>query len=87
MNEIYFSDVYVTIIHNKIIMNTVDIETIFDEMQYIVECFLVNIFHLIIEFDWGKNCCCKVCRKRAYKDRTLAAYFATAVFFPIKLNY
>ena len=46
-------------------MNTVDIETIFDEMQYIVECFLVNIFHLIIEFDWEKNCCCKVCRKRA----------------------
>ena len=36
----------------KNILNTIGAKTIFDEMWYIVEYFIVNIFYFLILFDW-----------------------------------
>ena len=43
-NEFYLANEYFIILHNKIILKTIDTKAVFDEMWYIVEYFIVNIF-------------------------------------------
>ena len=52
----YFSFVkyYFVILHNKNIFNKINIQTVFDEMWYIIEYFIVNIFSFLVVFNWEK---------------------------------
>ena len=36
------------------ILKTINMQTVFNEMWYIVEYFIVGIFPSLIVFDWGK---------------------------------
>ena len=43
------------IVHNKNILKKINMQAVFDEMWYIVEYPIVNIFYFLIMFDWGKK--------------------------------
>ena len=47
-NDISFTNNYVNIVQKKSFFKTIDTKTIFDEMWYIVELFLVDIFSFLI---------------------------------------
>ena len=44
MNELFFAKCYFIILHNKTILNVISMQTVFDEMWYIVEFFIVISF-------------------------------------------
>ena len=47
-----FANDYFIIVHNKTILNTVDKKTVFDEMWYIIEYFIISLFSFLVVFDW-----------------------------------
>ena len=50
-----FAHNYCILVHNKTKLKTINMQTFFDEMWYIVEYFIVNIFSFLVVFDWGKS--------------------------------
>ena len=46
---------YFIILYNKNILNTINMQTDFDEMWYIVEFFIVDIFPFLVVFDWENS--------------------------------
>ena len=55
INDLSFSGYYFIIVHNKPILKTINMQTFFDEMWYIVEYSIVNIFSFLVVVDWGKS--------------------------------
>ena len=47
MNDLYFANEYFIVVHNKIVLNRINTETVFDEMWYIVEYFMVTEYRII----------------------------------------
>ena len=45
MNDLPFSNDCIIIVHSKTTIEIVDVKNIFDEMWYIFECFIINIFY------------------------------------------
>ena len=43
---------YFVLVHKKITLKTIGRKTVFDEMWYIVEYFIVNLFYFLIVVDW-----------------------------------
>ena len=43
-NELSFVKYYFIIVHNKTILNKINMQTVFDELWYIVEYFIVDFF-------------------------------------------
>ena len=54
-NCLSFSNEYFIIVHNKSILKTVDIKTLFDKMWHIVEYLFANIFSFLVVFNWNKS--------------------------------
>ena len=54
-NYFSFDKYYSIIVHNKTTFNTTNMQTVFDEISYIFEYFIVNIFSFLIVFDWEKS--------------------------------
>ena len=49
--DLSFAKYYLILIHNKTILKTINTEKFFDEMRYIVEYLIFDIFYFIIMFD------------------------------------
>ena len=54
MNSIFLNEHFI-IVHNKESLSKIDMRTVLDEIWYIVEYFIVNIFSFPVVFDWGKT--------------------------------
>ena len=53
-NDLSFSKYYFIIEHNKSILKTINTQIFFDEMWYIVEYFIVNVFSFLMVCWLGK---------------------------------
>ena len=51
-NGLSFTDDYFILVHNKTILKTINMQTVSDEMWYIFEYFIVDIFSFLVVFDW-----------------------------------
>ena len=54
IDDLLFLNECVNLVHNKTIMKTFDIKTVFGQIWYIVECSLMNIIYFLVVFYWGK---------------------------------
>ena len=54
-NDLSLANYYFILVHNKTILKKINMQTVFDEMRYIVEYFIVNIFPFLIVFYWEKS--------------------------------
>ena len=54
-NYLSFINDYFILVHIKTIFNKIYMKTIFDEIEYIVEYSIANIFSFLVVFDWGKT--------------------------------
>ena len=54
-NNVYFIKYYFIPVHNKTILNKINVQTVFDEMWYIVEYLIMNIFSFLILFYCEKS--------------------------------
>ena len=53
-NDFSFVEYYFILVHNKTILKTINMQTVIDEMCYIVEYLILNIFSFLI-FLLGKS--------------------------------
>ena len=51
MDDLSFAKYYFILVHNNTILKKINMHMVLDEMWYIVEYFIVNIFSLHF-FDW-----------------------------------
>ena len=54
-NDLSFVNECFIIVHNKTILKKIGMKTVFDEMCYIVEYFILNILFFVIAFDCKKK--------------------------------
>ena len=50
-NGFYFTNDHFIIVHLKTVLNTIDTKMVFDEIWYIVDNFIVDIFFFLVVFD------------------------------------
>ena len=50
--DLYLSKYYFILVQNKKTLKKMNMQTVFDEMWYMIEYLIVNTFYFIILFDW-----------------------------------
>ena len=53
-NDLSFANYYFILVHNKTILKTINMQTVFNEVWDSVEYFILSIFSFLVVFDWGK---------------------------------